>query len=468
MTKGTNIRGLALGVLLEVSGGMEYSHVALRNVLEKYQYLEKQERAFLTRLVEGTLERRIWLDYVIDQFSSVKVRKQKPVIREILRLSVYQLQFMDSVPDAAVVSEAVKLAEKKGFRQLKGFVNGVLRNVARNLTELKYPPREQILSYLSVRYSMPEWIVEDWILAYGEETVERMLAAFYENRPTTIRVNESRTTPEELKAKLLRRGVSVSQAPYLPCALQIEGYDYLGALPEFREGLFQVQDVSSMLAVEAAGVKPGDYCIDVCAAPGGKSLYLAEKTGEKGLVDARDLTEYKAELIRENAERLQAENIKVSVRDACVPDKASEGQADVLLADLPCSGLGVLGKKTDLKYRMSREQQQELAALQRKILSVVQAYVKPGGILIYSTCTICQAENEENVRWFLEQYPYEAVSMEDCLPEELLRELSRQPEEKSGVGFQKNTVRQGYLQLLPGMQRCDGFFIAKFRRKVGE
>ena len=142
-----------------------------------------------------------------------------------------------------------------------------------------------------------------------------------------------------------------------------------------------------MLAVEAAGVKPGDYCIDVCAAPGGKSLYVAEKTGEKGLVDARDLTEYKAELIRENAERLQAENIKVSVRDACVPDKASEGQADVLLADLPCSGLGVLGKKTDLKYRMSREQQQELAALQRKILSVVQAYVKPGGILIYSTCT---------------------------------------------------------------------------------
>ena len=382
VTKGTNIRGLALGVLLEVSGGMEYSHVALRNVLEKYQYLEKQERAFLTRLVEGTLERRIWLDYVIDQFSSVKVRKQKPVIREILRLSVYQLQFMDSVPDAAVVSEAVKLAEKKGFRQLKGFVNGVLRNVARNLTELKYPPREQTLSYLSVRYSMPEWIVEDWILAYGEETVKRMLAAFYENRPTTIRVNESRTTPEELKAKLLRRGVNVSQAPYLPCALQIEGYDYLGVLPEFREGLFQVQDVSSMLAVEAAGVKPGDYCIDVCAAPGGKSLYLAEKTGEKGLVDARDLTEYKAELIRENAERLQAENIKVSVRDACVPDKASEGQADVLLADLPCSGLGVLGKKTDLKYRMSREQQQELAALQRKILSVVQAYVKPGGILI--------------------------------------------------------------------------------------
>lgn len=468
MTKGTNIRGLALGVLLEVSGGMEYSHVALRNVLEKYQYLEKQERAFLTRLVEGTLERRIWLDYVIDQFSSVKVRKQKPVIREILRLSVYQLQFMDSVPDAAVVSEAVKLAEKKGFRQLKGFVNGVLRNVARNLTELKYPPREQILSYLSVRYSMPEWIVEDWILAYGEETVKRMLAAFYENRPTTIRVNESRTTPEELKQKLLARGVSVSQAPYLPCALQIEGYDYLGVLPEFREGLFQVQDVSSMLAVEAAGVKPGDYCIDVCAAPGGKSLYLAEKTGEKGLVDARDLTEYKAELIRENAERLQAENIKVSVRDACVPDKASEGQADVLLADLPCSGLGVLGKKTDLKYRMSREQQQELAALQRKILSVVQAYVKPGGILIYSTCTICQAENEENVRWFLEQYPYEAVSMEDCLPEELLRELSRQQEEKPGAGLQKNTVRQGYLQLLPGVQRCDGFFIAKFRRKIGE
>ena len=453
MTKGTDVRELALGILLEVSGGVEYSHVALRNVLEKYQYLEKQERSFLTRLVEGTLERRIWLDYVIDQFSSVKVRKQKPVIREILRMSVYQLRFMDSVPDAAVCNEAVKLAQKKGFRQLKGFVNGVLRNIARHLQEIEYPSKEQPVRYLSVRYSMPEWIVEDWLKIYGRETAEKMLAAFYEERPTVIRVNRNRITPEELTRRLEERGVSVSSAPYLSCALQIEGYDYLGALPEFREGLFQVQDVSSMLAVEAAGVRPGDYCMDVCAAPGGKSLFLSEKTGKDGFVDARDLTDYKAELIRENVERMRAENVQISVRDACVPDEDSENKADVLIADLPCSGLGVLGKKTDLKYRVSREQQEELAALQRNILGTVQSYVKPGGILLYSTCTISQAENEENVRWFLERFPYEAISLEDCLPEELA--------EKAAGGRR----HKGYLQLLPGIHRCDGFFIAKFRRK---
>ena len=205
MTKGTDVRELALGILLEVSGGVEYSHVALRNVLEKYQYLEKQERSFLTRLVEGTLERRIWLDYVIDQFSSVKVRKQKPVIREILRMSVYQLRFMDSVPDAAVCNEAVKLAQKKGFRQLKGFVNGVLRNIARHLQEIEYPSKEQPVRYLSVRYSMPEWIVEDWLKIYGRETAEKMLAAFYEERPTVIRVNRNRITPEELTRRLEER-----------------------------------------------------------------------------------------------------------------------------------------------------------------------------------------------------------------------------------------------------------------------
>ena len=452
MTKGTDIRELALGILLEVSAGGEYSHIALRNVLDKYQYLEKQERAFLTRLVEGTLERRIELDYIINQFSSVKVRKQKPVIRELLRMSVYQLKYMDSVPDSAVCNEAVKLAQKKGFRQLKGFVNGVLRNIARNLGEVKLPSEKEPVRYLSVRYSMPEWMVKEWLTLYGREQTETMLAAFYEKAPLTIRVNKNRISPAELKVRLEAQNIRVQAAPYIDGALQIEGFDYLGGLPEFREGLFQVQDVSSMLAVEIAGVKTGDHCIDVCAAPGGKSLYLAEKAGETGGVDARDLTDYKAEMIRDNAERLGVTNVTVSVKDACVYDEASKEKADVLLADLPCSGLGVLSKKTDIKYRMSKEQQQELQELQRKILSTAEAYVKPGGTLVYSTCTINRGENEENVRWFLSHFPYEAVSLDDCLPKELRSE----------------TTKQGYLQLLPGVHQCDGFFIAKFRRKIGK
>ena len=230
MTKGTDIRELALGVLLEVSAGQEYSHIALRNVLDKYQYLEKQERAFLTRLVEGTLERRIELDYIIDQFSSVKVKKQKPVIREILRMSVYQLRYMDSVPDSAVCNEAVKLAQKKGFRQLKGFVNGVLRNIARNLDGVKLPPEKEEASYLSVRYSMPEWLVKEWLGLYGREVTEKMLAAFYEKEPLTIRVNRNRITPEELRKRLEERNIRVKAAPYIEGALQIEGFDYLAGL----------------------------------------------------------------------------------------------------------------------------------------------------------------------------------------------------------------------------------------------
>ncbi len=450
--KSLNMRELALGVLLEISGREEYSHIALRNVLEKYQYLEKQERAFLTRLVEGTTEKRIWCDYVIEQFSSVKIRKMKPIIREILRMSAYQIGYMDSVPDSAVCNEAVKLARKKGFQQLGGFVNGVLRNLARHIREIKYPEMEtQPALALSVRYSVPEWIVSIWIKRWGEERTERILSAFEERRPLNIRVNQERITGAELKERLEKRGIKVTEVDSLPGALGIEGYDYLAGLPEFQEGLFQVQDLSSMLAVEAAGVKKGDYCIDVCAAPGGKTVYMAEKTGADGYVDARDLTEYKAELIRENCRRLGLSNTGVSVKDACVKDETSVGKADVVLADLPCSGLGVIGKKTDIRYRMSQEQQGELAKLQREILDTVQSYVKPGGTLLYSTCTINPEENEENAEWFLENYPFEAVSLETCLPEKYAGE----------------TGAKGYVQLLPDVHGCDGFFIAKFRRKNG-
>ena len=443
-------RELALGILMEVTRQEEYSHIAIRNVLEKYQYLGKQERAFLTRLTEGTLEWMIQLDYIINQFSSVRVSKMKPVIRNILRMSVYQLKFMDSVPPSAVCNEAVKLAVKKGFRGLKGFVNGVLRSIARNPDKITYPDPSDTVAYLSVLYSMPEWIVEDWLPAYGKETTERMLKGFLEQKPLSIRPNLKKISSEGLKARLEDQGIAVTKAEWPSYALRIADYNYLGAVPEFREGLFQVQDVSSMLAVEAAAPKEGDFCIDVCAAPGGKSLHLAEKLHGTGRVEARDLTEYKSDLIRENVRRLGVKNLSVCTWDACVRHEESVEKADIVLADLPCSGLGVLGKKTDLKYRMTREQQKELVCLQRKILKEAQAYVKPGGTLIYSTCTIHAGENEENVKWFLEQFSFEAVSLKDCMPAEIASE----------------TLAEGYVQLLPGIHGCDGFFIAKFKKKA--
>lgn len=432
MTKEVSERELVLGVLLEITRDGAYSHIALRNVLSKYQYLDKKERAFITRVTEGTLEHLIEIDYIINQFSSVKVNKMKPVIRTILRSGVYQLKYMDSVPDSAVCNEAVKLAKKRGFQNLTGFVNGVLRSIAGGLDTVTYPPEEDALHYLSVRYSMPEWILCQWLAAYDRQTVEQMLSAFLRECGTMIRCNTAQITPEALAEKLRAEGVAVTQHEKIPYALSISGYDYLEQLESFQAGDFSVQDISSMMVAETADPKAGDYIIDVCAAPGGKSLHLAEKLCGTGHVEARDLTPYKVGLIEENIVRMGLHNIEAVQMDATVFDPGSEGKADIVIADLPCSGLGVLAKKTDLKYKMTEQTQRELVQLQRQILQNVQRYVRPHGKLIYSTCTIHRGENEENARWFARQFPEFALVSE--------------------------------RQMLPGIDESDGFYIAEFRK----
>ena len=436
-------RELVLGILMEVTRDGEYSHIALRNVLNKYQYLDKKERSFITRVTEGSLERMIELDYIINQFSKVKVNKMKPVIRNILRMSVYQLKYMDSIPNSAVCNEAVKLATKKGFSSLKGFVNGVLRNIERNLDAITYPDD------LSIKYSMPEWILNQWKEVYDDKTIETMLQAFLEDKPTTIRCNTNQVTVDELVEKLKNEGVTVEKHPYLPYALWISSYNYLAELQSFQEGDFYVQDISSMLVSHIAQPKEGDNVIDVCAAPGGKSLHMAEMLKGTGHVEARDLTDYKVNLIWENIERSRMQNIEAVRFDATVLDETSVEKADVVVADLPCSGLGILGKKTDLKYKMTEKTQEDLVVLQRDILSKVKNYVKPGGNLVYSTCTIHKKENMDNVHWFLENNPDFALdSIEDLLNEELKRDV----------------MEKGCFQFLPGVHKSDGFFIAKFKR----
>lgn len=432
MGREINERELVVEILLAVTRDGEYSHIALKNVLDNYQYLDKSGRAFITRVSEGTLERMIEMDYIINQFSKVKVNKMKPVIRAIIRSAVYQLKYMDSVPDSAVCNEAVKLAAARGFGGLKGFVNGVLRNISRNLAEVKYPDKEDLVSWLSVTYSMPEWILAQWLETYDSRTVEEMLKDFLREKPTSVRCNLSRISREELADRLRQEGVTVRLHPEIPCALYISGYDYLGALESFQEGYFQVQDVSSMQVAEWAAPEKGDYIIDVCAAPGGKALHLADKLMGTGMVEARDLTEYKVEMICENISRSGFANVRGVCQDATILREDSLEKADIVIADLPCSGLGVLGKKTDLKHKMTPETQKSLVKLQKEILSVVNRYVKPGGKILYSTCTICRDENEENARWFAKQFP----------EFELVRER----------------------QFLPGIDDSDGFYIAEFCR----
>lgn len=445
----TNARTTALELLQEIVQEKEYSHIAIRNALDKMQYLPKQDRAFINRLVEGTLEYMLRIDYVLDRYSSVKVAKMKPVIRNILRCGVYQILFMDGVPDSAACNEAVKLAQKKGFYSLKGFVNGVLRTVSREKENISYPSREnQLSNFLSVYYSMPLWLVERWVGEYGPQVTEGMLKEFLLDRPTTIRCQLYRMDPELTVNSLKRQGAVVEKAPYLPYAWYLSGYNHLAGLKSFVMGRFVVQDISSMLVTEAAAPKKGDYIIDLCAAPGGKSLHAADKMEGYGHVDARDLTDYKVSLINENIQRTAAINVEASKKDATVLDKESVEKADIVLADVPCSGLGVIGKKTDIKYRVDQDKIRELSVLQKQILHNGAAYVKPGGVLIYSTCTITKEENTDNVEWFLENYPFLLESLDPYLCEELHSE----------------TTGQGYLQLLPGVHKTDGFFLARFRK----
>ena len=434
MGQGENSRELILDTLLLIDRDGEYSHIALKQVLDKYQYLDKKERAFITRVVNGTLERMIELDHIIHSFSKVKVNKMKPVIRMILRSGVYQIKYMDAVPDSAVCNESVKLAGKRGFTGLKGFVNGVLRNVSRNLARVEYPSREKDPEgYLSIRYSLPAWLAAQWISEYGLEKAEEIGEGFFAERPLCVRCNTSRISREELAERLRREGVEVTPDEEVPCALWLQGYDHVAGLPEFREGLFYVQDLSSMRAVLWADPKEGDQVLDVCAAPGGKAIHVAEMLRGTGMVEARDLTDYKIGLLEENIRRAGLANIQAVKWDATLPDPEKEEKMDIVLADLPCSGLGVLGKKPDLRYKMTPEKEEELARLQQKILSVVQAYVKPGGTLVYSTCTIHRAENEENTRWFLENHPKFHLRKE--------------------------------RQLLPGADRGDGFYIAVMEKE---
>lgn len=449
MAEEINMREAALDTLIDMEKNHKLSHIAMGETLMRYQFAPKQERAFYTRLCEGVLERQIYLDYVLDSFSKTKMKKCKPLIRNLLRLSAYQILFM-KVRDAAACNEAVAIAKKRGFRTLSGFVNGVLRNLARSKDVLTLPDaKKDTAFYQSIVYSTPLWLVEFLAGQYGSKKTESMLAAFLQERPMTIRTNLSKISPEDLKNNLEKEGLTVEKGDYFSYAFHISGLNYLGKLRSFQKGYFTIQDESSMLPVAVADIGPGSKVLDVCAAPGGKTFHAADCAGESGKIIARDLTEYKTDLLKENNDRIGYRQIEIQEWDAKVLDESLKEQMDVVLADLPCSGLGIMGRKNDIKYHISKEQMEELVCLQRQILSVVWKYVKPGGQLIFSTCTLNQEENEENVHWIEENTPLQKVSIEEKLPDSL----------------KKRTGEAGYLQLVPGIDRCDGFFVSKFIRR---
>ena len=403
------------------------SHLVLQDALkpDPSGQTDHQERAFITRVFSGTLERLVYLDYHIDAVSSVRVRKMKPVIRNLLRMSLYQMWFMDSVPSYSCIDEAVKLARKRGFSNLTGFVNAVLRNLDRR-QELPDLPEY-------VKLSVPLWIYELMTEQYGKQTTQDFFREIRkESKETFIRLCRISASEEEILQSLEEEGVSLRCVDSRTRCYAVSGFSGLTELTAFRKGWFVVQDPSSALCAETAVKNAAEIrlVLDTCAAPGGKSMYIAEHLPDS-LVIARDLSESKIALIRENLKRTGIRNVTLQTFDASVFDPVMEEKADLVLADLPCSGLGVIRKKPDILYRLKKEDLDSLCALQKKILTAAKRYVKPGGILMYSTCTVNRSENQDMAQWILQDSAFRLL------------------EEK---------------QFLPGRDPFDGFYYAKFQK----
>lgn len=443
-------RETALKILYEVNKSGAYSNIALSKKLEDNK-LSNLDKAFITELVYGTLKWKLSIDYIIERFSSVKIKKLSPWILNILRLGVYQLIYMSKIPESAACNESVNLARRYGHSASSRYVNAVLRNIARSKDNIEYPDKNKDLSaYLSIKYSHPEWMVKNWLNRFGESFTEELLKSNNETPPLTIRVNTLKTGREELQTLLENEGFEIHPAKYVKNALTIDNPSSFTKMEAFAKGLFQVQDESSMMVAQVLDPKPGELVIDVCSAPGGKATHIAELMQNKGQVIARDIHEHKIKLIEEAALRLGIDIIKAEVFDAQEEDEELAGKADGVLVDAPCTGLGIVRRKPDIKWTRNIKDSDELVKIQKRILYTSSRYVKPGGVLVYSTCTIESKENEELVRWFLsENKEFEREDISNLLPEAL----------------RKDTAKEGYVQFYPNTDGIDGFFISKMRKR---
>ena len=448
-----NEREVVLDMLLSLREG-KLSHTILKDTLDSYLYLDKSSRGFITRLYEGTIEKRLYLDYIIDGYSKTPVKKMKPVIMLLLEISVYQLFFMDRVPDSAAINEAVKLTKKRGLTGLSGFVNGVLRNIARNKERIALPDKNKdLIKYLEIKYSTPRTVVEYLIKDYGNEEAEAVLEAFEEKRPLVARATKNR---KDLIKKLDAEGVRVSTDTIFPESLKILELDSLGFLESFENGDFVIQDESSQFIGKIVSLPNGARVLDLCAAPGGKSLLFAEMEEVDEIISC-DITESKTELIEDNVRRIGADTIRTKVNDASMYNPDFLDGFDLVICDLPCSGLGVMGRKRDIKYNVSIDKIRELAILQKKILENAVRYVKKGGRLIYSTCTMTKAENEENFTFISEFKGFSAVDFSD----KIRGYVDRYKDGERLV----NEAKKGFIRLFPGELGTDGFFISEFMRE---
>lgn len=442
---GLNARRLALDVLTDVREKGAYASLALGERL-RAAHLSPEDRRLATGLAYGTLENQLQIDYALDRLMDHPTRE--PVQRDILRMGAYQILFLDRVPDSAAVDEAVKLTRAMGMEAACGFINAVLRNLSRGKDEIAWPDREaDPMAYLSVMGSMPRWLVEKLVAAYGPEEAERVILYREEEHPVCVRPNFTRLSDDEFEKLLEEKGWRAERG-LAPHAWLIYGAGDLAADADYRAGRFSIQGQSSMLAAEALEVRPGMKVLDACAAPGGKSAYLCEQMQLTGRVYAWELHEKRAQLLEGVRRRLGLDNLRISVRDALDFRPDLEGTLDGVLLDAPCAGLGVLSQKPDIKLRLKQEDIPAIVDTQGRLLDTVCRYVRPGGALVYSTCSLLPEENADRVRDFLETHRNFAL---DPLPASFPAELR---ERQTACG----------LQLLGCRDGVEGFFIARMRR----
>lgn len=408
--------------------------------------LEGADRALYTAIFYGTVERKITLDYIIDALCDKK-RTLDANVRIILRLSLYQMRYLDRVPDYAIVNDAAELCRRFAAKSAVSFVNAVLHAYRREEKRLRFPDAaSDPVTYLSVTYAYPAWLCEMWSQMYGMEKTEAIFRAFDENPPITLRVNSLKTTGDALSASLDAAGIKYQKTALVPGGIRLRGHCPIDTIPGFDSGDCFVQDEASQLAAYVLGAKPGETVIDACACPGGKSFSTALWMNNTGKILSCDLHKNKLKLVSEGAQRLGISIIETREQNGALFVPELEGAFDRVLCDVPCSGLGVLSKKPDIRHK-GKEEIERLPDIQYSILENCARYVRPGGVLVYSTCTLNRAENEDNVKKFLSAHP------------------EYRPQTFSVGGCD---IDGGMLSLFPDeFPGCDGFFIAKMVRADG-
>ena len=438
-------REAALRTLVAMDHQKAWSDGHLKKTIQE-EHLDRRDAALATRLCFGVLQNRMLLDHYLQQYSTMKLTKMESKVRNSLRLGLYQMLFLTKIPVSAAVSESVALTKKlcKNPRA-GGMVNGILRNLARRLDALPTLDRSDPMAYLALLYSHPQWLVEAWGARLGEEELEDLLRFDNSEPPVTVQVNTCRFQTQEVAETLRREGMGVAPHPWLADCLLLTATGDLTRSEGWRLGMFYPQDPAARLAVLAAGLSPGDRVLDACAAPGGKSFAAAMAMGDQGEIRACDLHPHKKALIQAGAERLGLQSVTAQVADGRKPRKGWAAAFDAVLADVPCSGLGVLRKKPEIRYKDPKELE-DLPQIQGEILANVAGYVRPGGVLLYSTCTLRREENEEVVQAFLAGHP------------EFHREAFRLP---GPLGL----VEAGECTLWPQRLETDGFFLARLRKE---